>query len=1391
MKHKYCGYLSLFTILNIILSSIYINAASGNFGFANVAPNIPLVLAEAENNSVDLVIATDYQGTRLDGIRAKINQLEQRAREKGVDLKASFLTGKKEIVSRTVTRKKQNLVRYAYINTYDYKYGSTTLKNRSPIEYDSSVKFEQDIYHTPEFPKGEAFSWTRGYGSYGAGGGLYRELCWRRYDGSVYEYWAQGYIPIQMYNPDNISGTVVNYDFITQNSHIYTQTYSSSYYYNYPDNFEPLDFYSMDVDSPAQWSVKATSDSTYVEKVEALDFSKLDDAGREEGKKYLLLLTDSKRDISFQHPFGQYYPFGSMRKDNVGKFCKEATVYIAAPSEVINTKMPVNYPDYLSPADKQDMSLAEVFAASSRNKVYLPDELDAALDNLLVNALPKGKKVDVVIATDYRKEKLTVLNNQLNTMRVNALEKGVDLQTCVLNNEMKIGTRKVYAPREAYSRNVNVTFNQQITYERSSYGSQVYSYPDKAVTLKIPYETCDVSQDEALPAFSKSENYSCAISEQKTDISYMNTSNWGTVVNKVERYYDLEIFDPHNKAATLVTYRLDSELTFIDFINGGRDGFQSYITNIKINSVDAGWHLDNRYDKEYTGEVKAVDFSGIDTLGLRADSRKYIIYLTAESGLPGYGDDFGDYYGFGSLTKATYDSYMSKYDFTSYVAAPEAALDFLLSDPSGAVDYTAQKQDFSLQSVLDNQPSAGMCYDTGSLKTALEDIVFINGIHVQNKVDIIAATDYGGSELDMLSEGLKEIGGILADRGYDVNSSIIDGDCSRFLAADSYRGVNTEKVLEAANMAGRSGADKIFIAAMKGEGNTISSAYGTYYGFGSLSRGFINELVNSRFTTYNLTSKVNLDYKLTGAGINLPPQNATLRDITNNSVNGGGQNTGGLKQLENQIINRYKPFGRGTGQTVYVVIGEDCLSTSLLGEDYESDPVCEQEWKIAAHEPEVFENSQGLNSRVGRYLSSIDTALDKVGKYDIVGRIQDNPKNDREWRHLFGAFRKWSGDSVPITVYVHRRPVAGFQVSLSKAGELCKVSVEDTSYDIDHMSLSNRGIVQYRWQYRQQGSHSWLDGRLPVQLPYGGIYDVKLQVRDMEGAWSLPYRVEIDTADLPPSIDASPVSYTGNGPLNITITAEDNGENDLVLAGSPGWPKTSYALTRSKVRPTAGWVGLESKVYSLPPVTADGTYYLHMQAFDTSGKSFYRLRGPYSLEPISAGGFFITMMLDAAWRDYYFDTSRGTDRDHDGKIDLYERRPGTDIGTLKLPVNYYGLIACPRTHIKAGYRIKGKIELGGKPDWAAFKANYQVNRKKCTDTVVLTCEGGQTYSFDWVIPLETDDGSFVNFDIVIKKGETTYGNEKWEDEWYMKNASRNVLYIRGKATDDLIFVQSH
>ena len=180
----------------------------------------------------------------------------------------------------------------------------------------------------------------------------------------------------------------------------------------------------------------------------------------------------------------------------------------------------------------------------------------------------------------------------------------------------------------------------------------------------------------------------------------------------------------------------------------------------------------------------------------------------------------------------------------------------------------------------------------------------------------------------------------------------------------------------------------------------------------------------------------------------------------------------------------------------------------------------------------------------------------------------------------------------------------------------------------------------------------------------------------------------------------------------------------------------------------------------------------------------------YKFLGVRAYSFEVTMMLDPGWRTYYFDTYKGIDDNRDGKIDRYPRRNNTDIPAEKMPINYYSLVGHSRRYIKAGYKVKGRIDIQGEPDYAAFSIHYNIKGSTRTDAVKLTRTSGNTYTFEWIIPLETDDNTFVSFDLITKKGASVYGSEKWIDSWDSRNTSRQVFYVKGKATDDLNYVQS-
>ncbi len=318
-----------------------------------------------------------------------------------------------------------------------------------------------------------------------------------------------------------------------------------------------------------------------------------------------------------------------------------------------------------------------------------------------------------------------------------------------------------------------------------------------------------------------------------------------------------------------------------------------------------------------------------------------------------------------------------------------------------------------------------------------------------------------------------------------------------------------------------------------------------------------------------------------------------------------------------------------------------------------------------------------------------------------------------------------------------------------------------------------------------------------------GQYTITLIVTDNYGKVSKPYSKTITVIDtIKPTVSVSQSSGTFNGErgAEITVACADCTLNKLY---NRGLKTISYVWSKNSVKPqntdTVQTINIPKEgVYTesfVASQTQEGIWYLYLKDEDYAGNlsnnENYTSFGPYTVEKIKAGNFFITMMLDIGWREYYFDINNGIDDNHDGVSDRYLRRNNTDIGTIKMPINYYSLVGFDRTYIKAGYKVKGKIDIVGDPDYAKFNINYIKGGKAHADTVLLSKANGNTYTFECIIPLETDNKTFISFDLITKKGSRIYGNEKWLDTWDQRNKSRLVFYVKGKATEDLNFIQSH
>jgi hypothetical protein len=193
-------------------------------------------------------------------------------------------------------------------------------------------------------------------------------------------------------------------------------------------------------------------------------------------------------------------------------------------------------------------------------------------------------------------------------------------------------------------------------------------------------------------------------------------------------------------------------------------------------------------------------------------------------------------------------------------------------------------------------------------------------------------------------------------------------------------------------------------------------------------------------------------------------------------------------------------------------------------------------------------------------------------------------------------------------------------------------------------------------------------------------------------------------------------------------------------------------------------------------------------AYTPSGKN-QSVNVDYKVITIQAYDFTITSILDIGWRGYYFDLDHPINGD--GEKYGYPKKPGTDIKTTQMPINSLSLVPYNKQAVKAGYKVAGFIRIKGAPDSAKLKARYFQDGIVRSADIPLTFSGSGRYDFIWIISQETDQKTLVGFDVELRKGGVTYGNEKWTDSWPTGNTNHSVFYIDGQAISDIEFNQSH
>jgi hypothetical protein len=150
-------------------------------------------------------------------------------------------------------------------------------------------------------------------------------------------------------------------------------------------------------------------------------------------------------------------------------------------------------------------------------------------------------------------------------------------------------------------------------------------------------------------------------------------------------------------------------------------------------------------------------------------------------------------------------------------------------------------------------------------------------------------------------------------------------------------------------------------------------------------------------------------------------------------------------------------------------------------------------WRVDQDE-NYYDNPTGVVPYDGLYLNNLDISFTETGRYGIYYK-----------------------DTLIKTVYVHRKPLAGFSLSVDGS---YNVTITNNAYDPDFESDPDRGIASETWQYRETTSDVWISGQ-PASLEANKNYVVRQIVTDGYGVESDPYYRYVSTEA---TADSAPVA---------------------------------------------------------------------------------------------------------------------------------------------------------------------------------------------------------------------------------------------------------------------------
>lgn len=237
----------------------------------------------------------------------------------------------------------------------------------------------------------------------------------------------------------------------------------------------------------------------------------------------------------------------------------------------------------------------------------------------------------------------------------------------------------------------------------------------------------------------------------------------------------------------------------------------------------------------------------------------------------------------------------------------------------------------------------------------------------------------------------------------------------------------------------------------------------------------------------------NISYVSLGTSQNkAQAQNFIARNNGNGTYIDNGDYNTAMNQLAKYIEDQL-PTEDNSSQ--YVLVNEPVnisVSPVSLMTNTQTAEYPQGRWRID-HDYSYFENDLGQASWAGQWQKDLKMVFDKPGRYEL-----------------------WFGDKHPNPqyIYVHRKPIADFNLNVVAGTNSFSVVTNDRSYDPDAQSTADKGISQKEWKWKETNSDSWNVGQIPSSLPLGKDYIVQLSVKDKQGVWSQPKARYITSANI-------------------------------------------------------------------------------------------------------------------------------------------------------------------------------------------------------------------------------------------------------------------------------------